>query len=377
MILIFGAVLSLLVTVMFMFALRPLAIRTGLVDRPSGRKKHVGEVPIIGGIAMFIGMVFGVWLSIDMTIAFRYMIPAGALLILVGVLDDRYGIPFSIRLSLQTCAALIMILGGGLIISEIGDPFGLGTVHLGPAAVVFSVLVTLSVINAFNFIDGLDGLAGCISFVALLAVACSGGWTEPASIIAVIACGSIIGFLIFNLPFFVNRRLRSFMGDGGSTLLGLLVVWLTISISQGESHQISPIAALWFALIPVSDFFRCLVQRLMKGVSPFRPSREHLHHILLRKGLNTRQTLAFMTGLSALYAAIGLIGNNAGVPDSAMFTLWAVVGVSQYWIMTGSAALIRAGMADRAGRPALPEHNLTALYESEANPNTVPEHTEK
>src|SRR5207302_1607095 len=123
---------------------------------------------------------------------------------------------------------------------DIGDPFGTGRLGLGILAVPGSVLVALSVINAFNFIDGIDGLAASMAVSGLAAAGLATGLGAPAVSVAAMACGAILGFLLFNFPAFRNRHLRTFMGDAGSTLLGFVVVWFALSICQGADRSMSP-----------------------------------------------------------------------------------------------------------------------------------------
>ncbi len=120
-------------------------------------------------------------------------------------------------------------------------------------------------------------------------------------------------------------------------LLGLIVVWFTISITQGDTRQISPVVGLWFALVPLADFFSCFVQRLAKGKSPLAAGREHFHHALLRTGLTDQQVLGILTGMAVLYAGVGLLDARAGAPDWAMFSLWLALGASQFWIVKAIA----------------------------------------
>jgi UDP-GlcNAc:undecaprenyl-phosphate GlcNAc-1-phosphate transferase len=135
---------------------------------------------------------------------------------------------------------------------------------LGIFAIPASVFVTLTVINAFNFIDGIDGLAASMALIGLAAAGLATGLSAPAVSVAAMACGATLGFLLFNFPAFHNRRLRTFMGDAGSMLLGFVVVWFALSISQGADRSLSPVAALWFALMPLSDFFSCFMRRVAR-----------------------------------------------------------------------------------------------------------------
>jgi UDP-GlcNAc:undecaprenyl-phosphate/decaprenyl-phosphate GlcNAc-1-phosphate transferase len=333
-------VLAFAVTAVLTLTLRPLALRLHVTDKPGGRKHHSGEIPLVGGIAMFIGILVAAMSTVQTTGRWVLLVPA-ALLVVVGVIDDRYNAGTSARLLVQICAALIMMIGGGLYLRDIGDPFGTGPLGLGFLAIPVSVVVTLTVINAFNFVDGIDGLAASMALITLAGGALASGLRAPALTVAAIACGAILGFLPFNFPAFRNRRLRTFMGDAGSTLLGFLVVWFTLSICQGQDRSLSPVAALWFALMPLSDFFSCFVRRVIRGKMPLHAGREHFHYMLIRAGLSARQVLAVLVACAVLYAAIGLIGANRKVPDWALFAPWLTLLGLQHFIIRGLAVYVR------------------------------------
>jgi UDP-GlcNAc:undecaprenyl-phosphate GlcNAc-1-phosphate transferase len=226
-----------------------------------------------------------------------------------------------------------MYFGAGLGLSDIGDPFGVGTVYTGRLALVVTMLVFVTMINAYNFVDGADGLAGSITLIGLLAVTMVAGVYEPVGALALGVAAATVGFLIFNFPTPFNRRVRAFMGDAGSTFLGFTMAWVTLSISQGPGQAISPVHCLWFAAIPIFDFFTCFTRRLMKRKSPFAPGRDHFHHILMRGGFGVRQTLGILTGLQLLYALVGLAGHFSNTPDWVMFAAWSAVGLTQIFVI--------------------------------------------
>src|SRR6202163_1132009 len=134
--------LAFAVTVILTLTLRPLALRLHVTDKPGGRKHHIGEIPLVGGIAMFIGILVAAMAAVQTTDRWALLVPA-ALLVIVGAIDDRYNVGASVRLVAQMCAALIMMIGGGLYLRDIGDPFGTGRLGLGFLAIPVSVLVTL------------------------------------------------------------------------------------------------------------------------------------------------------------------------------------------------------------------------------------------
>ena len=329
------------VTVSFMIAFRPLARTLGLVDKPGGRKLHEGEIPIIGGLAMFIGVVSGlILLPVSSTLSITFVV-ASFLLILIGVLDDRFALPASSRIAIQVTAVLIMVYGAGYRLTDIGDPFGIGVIGLGQFSLLMTVLVSLTVINAYNLIDGADGLAGSLSLVALLAVALVGGYAAISSAVALTLAAAVVAFLFFNFPVSWNRPVRSFMGDAGSTFLGFAILWVVLGSSQGADRLVSPVIGLWFASVPIYDCLTCFVKRALARKSPFAPGRDHFHHVLNRGTPQVRRTIVVLTALQVLYAAIGLAGHYAGVPDFVMFAGWSVLGLTQFLIIRRIAALKR------------------------------------
>ena len=312
---------SLLITVACITLLRLLAPTVGLVDKPGGRKKHTGEIPVVGGIGMYAGLLFAL-VELGSAIPNSMMLlVASTLLVGVGVLDDKADLSPKLRLLTQTLVALIACLGAGLVVPTLGDILFVGEINLGFLAVPFSVLVVITAINAFNFIDGLDGLTSGTALAAFSSAGIAGVLFAGDAIIALSLVGLslVIAFMVFNFPSTRITRVRTFMGDAGATLLGLLVVWVGLTLSTGSSASVSPIAALWIAAIPISDFFNCFVRRLRRGQHPMAADREHLHHHLLNAGLTPRQVMLVVSALSLTLGLGALLAHRAGMPDGFLF----------------------------------------------------------
>ena len=334
------------VTVIMVLALRPMATSVGLVDRPGGRKQHIGAVPITGGIAMFVGLIVSSALA-PAGVPSIAILTAIGLLVLVGVLDDRFTSPAAVRLGAQLVAVLLLFFGAELQVTSLGNVFGLGEVQLGVASLLFTALIAVSVINAFNLVDGADGLAGSMGVLALGPVAVIAGYSSSAGLLATVSIAVILGFLCFNFPTIYNRRVRTFMGDAGSTMIGLLVVVCIARVTQGQNGVVSPAVGLWFAALPIFDLFTCFVRRIRRGVSPFQPGRDHFHHVLSRGGLGVRQTLGILTLMQVTYVTFGLVGHYLGIADAAIFGAWAIVGGTQWWFIRKFAAVARGGRRRR------------------------------
>jgi UDP-GlcNAc:undecaprenyl-phosphate/decaprenyl-phosphate GlcNAc-1-phosphate transferase len=333
--------LPLLVTILFMFALRPLARGMGLIDRPGGRKMHVGEVPVIGGLAMAGGLAIGALYSHTALEGFAFFLTATAVLVFIGALDDRYDLPASVRFLAQMCAALLMVAGADLSAVDIGRPFFGGPVELGWLSTPFSIVIVLTAINAFNMFDGSDGVAGIQALIALvfMGVACFiGGATSCLPFVLGLA-GCIVGFLIFNWPSKRTRNVRAFMGDAGSTMLGFSLAWLSLDLSQGPARVISPVVTLWMFALPLYDLFSSMVRRVSQGSSPFHGDSEHLHHLLRRFGFSSRQVAQIVLLASSAFGMIGVGAYVADVSDGWLFTGWLVLGIG-YHIIFGSGLVI-------------------------------------
>jgi len=319
---------TLLITVLLILALRPAAIAIGLVDIPGGRKTHKNSTPIVGGIAMYLGVLFG-GISLGVLSSISWFLLGGSLLIIIGAIDDRFGLSPMIRLIAQVWVALMMIFLANIQIESIGSPLFFDW-NLGAFSIPLTILITLAIINAFNVLDGIDGLSGGVAFIVLSFMA----FFSIDSVIldlVLLLMAAIFGFLLCNGPSSINRKAKCFMGDAGSTFIGFSIIWLGISISQGDPASMSPVVGLWLVAIPIFDFTASVLRRIVNGKSPFRPDRHHLHYLLLDAGLSAKKALLLILMMTFVTAAIGLIGQIFTIPDGIMFLLWLALGVIYYY----------------------------------------------
>ncbi|GLP96757.1 UDP-N-acetylglucosamine--undecaprenyl-phosphate N-acetylglucosaminephosphotransferase [Paraferrimonas sedimenticola] len=322
--------------------LRKFAQRVGLVDKPDHRKHHQGAVPLVGGIAVFVGIVIG-GLGLAHVADFGMhdvylFLTASTILVVVGAIDDKRDLGVRIRIVCQTIAALIMMLGAGYGIFELGallDIAGLeiGSISLGWFGYVFTILAVIFAINAFNMVDGIDGLIGGMAVSAFLGLGIlyySVDLWESA--VCVLFVAVLLPYLMFNLQLFGNRR-KIFMGDAGSMFIGFAVIWMLSTGSQGEDAAFRPVMALYLVAIPIMDMVGIMIRRVRKGQSPFRPDRDHLHHICLRAGFNSWQTLALITTCSLSIVGMGLAMEMAGVAESIMLLVFLAMFALYVWVL--------------------------------------------
>jgi UDP-GlcNAc:undecaprenyl-phosphate GlcNAc-1-phosphate transferase len=306
---------------------KPIAIDVGLVDKPNARKHHDGQVPLIGGISIFAAVLAASLIWLPNTLELRMYLVASAMMVFIGALDDKFDLKVRIRIVGQIIIASLMIYGVGGYISNLGNLFSFGDIELGPVGIVFTYFAIIVVINAYNMVDGIDGLIGSLSlntFTAIAILFLISGNTSYLSYPLILATATL-PYLIFNLGFFKSYSKKIFMGDAGSMFIGLSVIWLLTIGTQGESASFRPVTALWICAIPLMDMLAIVMRRYRKGKSPFKPDRDHLHHILQRAGLSSRQTLVVISIASALMSIVGVLGEYFQVPESIVLALFVLM----------------------------------------------------
>ena len=321
--------------VLLAWLMRPLASRIGLVDRPGGRKAHDRPTPLVGGLAVFLTFVLGVlWFGVEPDHWWPLAV-AGALLVLVGLIDDLRELSAGHRFLAQIAAAVVIFEYGRCGLTELGMLVDDERIELGSLALPFTVFCVVGVINATNMLDGLDGLAGglMLTFFGILYLLASQAGLVQDSLVLLVICAALAGFLVLNFRFREQRPARIFMGDAGSLFLGLAASWFLMRFTQPPVDLISPITAVWLFALPLLDTVSIMIRRVMRGRSPFAPDRQHFHHILLLAGFSVRTTVLIMLGLSLLLAGVGLYGEYAGVPQFVMFYLFLGLFALYFWGM--------------------------------------------
>lgn len=309
--------------------LRHLAPRLGLLDRPSGRKTHDGEIPLVGGIAIWLAFAISVFF-IGITAKLLYFLVAGGLLVSVGATDDVADLSPNWRLVLHIVAALIMSVLGGVMVQSLGDLIVPGfQVELGLLAIPFTVFAVVALINATNMSDGLDGLCSTQVLIPLAGLAViagiQGDYEHFLPLVAL--CGAILGFLFFNLRSPWRPKATVFLGDAGSNFLGFILAWFLIDISQGENAILAPVAVLWFATLLIYDTVEVVTRRVLRRESPFAANREHLHHVFLLAGFSVSETVMTMGAITLIGVLVGVSSAFVSVADNVLFGAFILFGL--------------------------------------------------
>lgn len=300
------ALLALALVASMIPVLVPAATRLGLTDKPDGRKQHDAPTPMHGGLMILLAMVASAALFKDLSSsAMLAFYLAGGLLLVVGVYDDLKDLTWKWRIGAQVVAALIMIYVGGVSVQQLSDVVGVKGLMLGWLAIPVTVFVVVGTINALNMADGVDGLAGGQALVSLLLFMCfalyAGNNASAERLLAV--AGAVAGFLYWNLRRPGLPRARVFLGDAGSMLLGFVIAWTAVRLTQNPAHPVSPVLGPWTIALPLIDCVSLILRRWRQGRSPFAADRDHLHHLLLDAGYS-QTTIA--VGAMVASAVLGL-----------------------------------------------------------------------
>lgn len=307
------------------FTMRKVAQRIKLVDKPNARKLHDGPVPLVGGISICISLLYFLFNNPSILPNTTLYAVCLFMLVAIGALDDKYDVSFKLRFAVQASISIIMMVLGGIELNTIGDVLGSGEIiTLGWFGYLVTILAVVGAINAFNMVDGIDGLLGGLSIVTFggLGIMLSYDGQYNLAYICLVLIVTMVPYILLNLGFFGLKK-KVFMGDAGSMLIGFTVIWLLLVSSQnGTAPPLRPVTALWLIAVPLMDMAAIMIRRIRKGGSPFKPDREHLHHIFQRLGFSSNQTLIIICAIAACYAGIGIYSEIVNIPEYIMLYLF-------------------------------------------------------
>lgn len=314
-------------------ALLPVAARVGLIDQPGDRKDHAAATPVVGGLAMLVGCIVAFLVALPTTTYMLAFMCAAALIVAIGIYDDRHDVRWYWRIGVHVLAALLIVWWGDVRIEQLGPALGLPSTGLGWLSVPFTVFATVGLINAMNMIDGSDGLAGTLALAALAMLGGSALYAgnEVLAARVVVVAGAVAGFLLWNLRLPWQRQARTFMGDAGSGFLGLVIAWVSFRLTQNPGHPVNPALALWFLPVPVMDCLVLIVRRLQAGRSPFAAGRDHIHHLMADAGFSSTRIVMVLGGFSLLCGFLAAQSQRADwVPPWVLVLAYALLCIGWY-----------------------------------------------
>lgn len=328
-----GLFLSLLLVRLSMLIATPL----GLVDHPSGRKDHLRPTPVTGGLGIFFALLLASLLFNRFELQLGVFFIAGGLLLLIGVLDDRHDLSSRIRFMVQAISAVIMIHFAGLQANEISDVVGVSGFHLGWMTPLFTVFITIGLINALNMADGSDGyLAGQV--LAALGLFAGLAFYSGNLVLAaqcLLFAAVVFGFWFWNMRFPWQGRAKVFLGDAGSTFLGFSIVWFALQLTQTPAYPVTAVLPPWMIALPVLDCVVLMLDRMRQGRSPFSADRNHMHHLLLDAGFTPPGIAITMMLVSVCIGTIAALAVKYDVPRTWIVLAYFAL-IAAYWIFSAN-----------------------------------------
>ncbi len=301
-----------------------------LFDEPGDeRKLHKTRIPSMGGIMIFAGTLFAFFICFPSpNIGYiKFLVPSILVLFFIGIKDDIIGTAPVKKLIGHLLVAFIMVLMAEIKITSL---YGIFEIRELPdwASISLSIFTYVVIINAFNLIDGVDGLAGGVACIAAIAF---GIWfllleSMVDAIIAFSLAGALLGFLRYNF-----HPANIFMGDSGSLTVGLIICVLAIRVIEYRPEFTpeslkwisKPIFAMAVLSYPLLDTFRIFVYRMIKGTSPFQADNNHIHHRLIKLGLNHAQTVGLIYIFNAVLIGYAVLAK--GMNASIAFVILAAI----------------------------------------------------
>lgn len=326
---------------------RVLAFKIGAIDVPmDNRRMHSRPIPRIGGLAIFASFVLTTMLFCPFSEELATIWIGGAMIVLLGILDDIFRLPAWVKFIVQVAVACGAVWNGAVI-----DHINLGGeyISLGVFSLPLSVIWIVGLTNAINFIDGLDGLACGISGISSLSMFCvlmlSGEFVN-AVIVAILA-GACFGFLPFNA-----NPARIFMGDTGALFLGYAMAVLSIQGVFKLHAVLAFIVPLLIFALPIGDTLFAILRRVCSGKSPFAADRGHLHHKLVDLGFTQKESVRILyaicaiLGLIAVFFTEGMFAEGRTIKTIAIAILALFIIVINFLVMKSPGCRKHSGLSD-------------------------------
>lgn len=301
----------------------------GAMDVPKDeRRVHNHPIPRMGGLAIFMGFLFSILIFADMDTKIMGMLIGATIIVGMGAVDDIVSLSAWVKLGVQIVAALVVIRCG-VVFDAITNPNVLSdtmTISVGWLTVPLTILWIVGCTNAVNLIDGLDGLAvgvSAISSVTMLLVSLFVSEPGVAVVLGALT-GACLGFVPYNL-----NPAKIFMGDVGSQFLGFVLAVISM-IGLFKLHTLITFLVPLMALaIPLADTAFAFCRRILHGQSPFHADKGHFHHRLLAMGLNQKQAVAVLYGISAVLGLLAvLLAGASGVIKAICIVIAFLIAIT-------------------------------------------------
>lgn len=310
-----------------------IAIIKNIVDNPDARKLQRQPIPVLGGIAVFFGILIGICSSQIMFNSPQVFILTAAMLIMLytGTIDDILDLTPNIRFMIEIAVVAFIMYVNNSAINNFSGLWGIDVIPMWIAAPL-TIFASVGIINAINLIDGVNGLSSGFCFMAsmLFAIMFYASGNVTMTILAVSAAGAIIPFFFHNV---FGNSTRMFIGDGGTLVIGTMMSMFVISIlEEGSSSAMlaqDGVGLIPFTLavmaVPVFDTLRVMSMRIIRGKSPFHPDRTHLHHLFIELGFSHIGTTISILTLNFLIVVAWFLSYKMGASTDIQLYLVIVL----------------------------------------------------
>ena len=299
--------------------IRVLAFKFKVTDVPKDtRRMHTKEMPLMGGLAIYFAFILSTLLFIDIDIKIIGILLGATLIVLTGIIDDKYNMNAIIKLLLQVAAGLITVLSGVKI--EMIGFFG-EYIAFGKWSGLITIIWIVALTNAINLIDGLDGLSCGVSTISSFTLLISLAFHLETPFFVLIMIGILAGSCLGFLPFNFNPA-KIFMGDTGALFLGYIMSVLSVLGCFKLDAIVSFLVPFLIFALPLLDTAFAFLRRILKGKNPFSADRGHVHHRLIDKGFDQKHSVLLLyaiSGISGISAILFSLNNYVG--GIAMFVV--------------------------------------------------------
>ena len=333
---------------------KALSVKVGAVDVPKdGRRMHDHPIPRMGGLAIFLGFMTAILLFVPLNTEKQGMLLGAVIIVVLGMLDDKYALPAKPKFLVQVAAALIAVMAGNRI-EVLSNPniFSPDPVWmLGWLSYPVTVIWIVAITNAVNLIDGLDGLAcgvSTISAATMLIIALRFRESElDVAIMMAALAGACIGFLPYNF-----NPAKIFMGDTGSTFLGFIMATVSVEGMFKQYTIISFVVPFLMLGLPIFDVCFAVVRRVSHGQSPMQPDRGHVHHRLIDMGFSQKQAVGVLYVISAILGLSAVVLTAGGAARAMLFLVAMGVAVAVAWrvFLVGPSEEDKDGSGEEDGK---------------------------
>lgn len=311
-----------------------IAMEKNIVDNPDARKLQRIPVPVLGGCAVFFGILLGIGFTsahCDCT-SLLITITAMTIMLYTGTMDDILDLSPRLRFAIEIIVVALLVMANNQSINNFHGLWGLDVISQW-IAIPLTIFAAVGIINAINLIDGVDGLSsgyGVMASIVFGTVFFLAGDTSMMTL-AIVTAGSLIPFFFHNV---FGKTSKMFIGDGGTLVLGIVLSSFVIStLADGSlvsEYFDSSFGIIPFTLaalsVPVFDTLRVMVARIMRHTSPFSPDKTHLHHLFIELGFSHAGTTVSILTLNSIIILIHLLCWKLGC--SVDTQLYIVIGAS-------------------------------------------------